>query len=107
MREQIGLGLKLLASGRREGVVAALAAALAIGLAGDDEALGDRPLQQRVERPRRQADLPVGELGGAADDRVAVQRSVDEGRQGEVAGGSELHDATIGRSSTCRPPTYV
>jgi hypothetical protein len=107
MREPVGFGLKLGASGRREGVVATLAAAFAIGLAGDDEALVDRPLEQGVERAGRQADLAVGELGGAADDRVAVQRSVDEGCQGEVAGGAELPDATIGRSSTCRPPTYV
>src|SRR3954453_9481212 len=107
MREPIGFCPKRGAAGRREGVVATLAAAFAIGLAGDDEGLVDRPLEQRVERAGRQKDLSVGELGGAADDRVAVQRAVDEGRQGEVAGGAELHDATIGRSSTCRPPTYV
>jgi hypothetical protein len=107
VREPVGFGLQLVAPGLGERVVAALAPTFAVGLAGDDEAVVDRALEQRVERAGRQADLAVGELGGAADDRVAVQRSVDEARQGEVARGAELDDATIDRRPTCRPPTYV
>ena len=86
-------------------VVAPPATALDVGLAGHDQPRVGRALQQRVQRARRQADLAVGQLGRAAQDRVAVQRAVEQGRQREVARRPELHGPNIRRSSTCRQAT--
>lgn len=91
MRQAGGLGLKLIATGLSERVVAAGATGLDIGLARNDQAGVDSPLEQRVERAGRQTDRAAGELGGTTHDRIAMKRPVDKRGQREVARCAELH----------------
>ena len=109
MLQAFRLGLQREPPGGRERVVAALAAAFGVRLTRLDEALGQGPLEQRVEGASGEPDVAARELLGAAHDRVAVERPVDQRREGEIAGTAEFHAADdrsmidMSSSDTCRP----
>jgi hypothetical protein len=62
-----------------------------IRLADHDQALRERTIQDRVQRPSGHPHRAVRQLGRASHDRVTMQRPVDQRREREIARGPKFH----------------